>query len=237
MSVLIGSARGNEFGKANGGKPGDQTLKEVSTQNWYLHSKGWIVIRAKDPEVRKKIAKAMKRACSNDNIGYCQDHRFSLLTVCSIYDYDPGMVSKKVECDCSALVRVCCLYAGIKAQNFTTWNEVSVLRSTGAFDILTDDKYCKSSDYLKTGDILVTKTTGHTVVVLSDGSKVTSKNVESIPSLKGYKGHSLVDGLKQYGYKYSLTDRAVYWSMLGHTSKYKGSSDQNIRMLNELKSR
>ena len=52
MGVRVGSARSNENGGVNGGKAGDQTGREVSTQLWYLHSKGWIVIRAKAPAVR-----------------------------------------------------------------------------------------------------------------------------------------------------------------------------------------
>ena len=48
MSVIIGSARIDENGKAKGGKAGDQTGKEVSTQKWYKHTKVWRVFRAKD---------------------------------------------------------------------------------------------------------------------------------------------------------------------------------------------
>ena len=55
MAVKIGSARIDENGKAHGGQAGDQTGKEVSTQNWYLHSKGWRVFRAKNPSVAEKI--------------------------------------------------------------------------------------------------------------------------------------------------------------------------------------
>ncbi len=60
MGVRVGSARSNENGGVNGGKAGDQTGREVSTQLWYLHSKGWIVIRAKAPAVREAIAKTWK---------------------------------------------------------------------------------------------------------------------------------------------------------------------------------
>ncbi len=63
------------------------------------------------------------------------------------------------------------LYAGVKVASFNTANEVSTLRATGKFDILKDDKYCKKPDYLLRGDILVTRTKGHTVVVLDDGAK------------------------------------------------------------------
>ena len=72
MAVIIGSARIDENGKAHGGKAGDQTGKEVSTQNWYKHSKGWVVLRAKDPKKAAKIAQAMRAACDNPNIGYDQ---------------------------------------------------------------------------------------------------------------------------------------------------------------------
>ena len=55
MAVKIGSARIDENGNARGGKAGDQTGKEVSTQNWYKHSKGWRVFRAINPEKAAKI--------------------------------------------------------------------------------------------------------------------------------------------------------------------------------------
>ena len=64
--VRVGSARSNENGGINGGKPGDQKGgREVSTQDWYLHSKGWVVIRAKDRQVRELIAHNMESICAN----------------------------------------------------------------------------------------------------------------------------------------------------------------------------
>ena len=65
MAVKVGSARIDENGRAHGGQAGDQTGKEVSTQNWYLHSKGWRVFRAKNLSVAEKIAQCMERACKN----------------------------------------------------------------------------------------------------------------------------------------------------------------------------
>lgn len=55
--------------------------------------------------------------------------------------------------------------------SFSTANEVAALRQTGQFDILEKDEYCKASDYLLRGDILVTKTKGHTVVVLDQAPR------------------------------------------------------------------
>lgn len=171
--VKIGSARIDECGNISGGKAGDQTGMEVSTQDWYLHSKGWVVIRPKKSAVAKMIANNMQAACDNDLIGYCQAHRTSAETASKPYNYDLSKVKVACEVDCSKLVQLCCRYAGVNVGNFNTASEVSALAATGEFDILRDDKYCKLSDYLKRGDILVTKTKGHTVIVLSDGAKVT----------------------------------------------------------------
>lgn len=172
MSVRVGSARSNENGGINGGAAGDQTGGEVSTQAWYLHSKGWVVLRAKDSTLREKIAHNMENICANDNIGYCQDHRATLTSEAKAYGYDASKVTKKVEVDCSEAVRNCLLYAGITVASFSTATEASALMATGAFEKLTDSKYCNSSDYLLRGDILVTKTKGHTVAVLDNGAKV-----------------------------------------------------------------
>ena len=174
--VMIGSARSNENGGINGGKPGDQTGKEVSTQEWYLHSKGWVVIRAKSKLMRKKIAHNMKSICSNDNIGYCQDHRGTLTAKAKAYGYDASKVTTACEVDCSEAVKNCILYAGIQIESFSTGSEVAACQKTGMFDIITDEKHCKSADYLLEGDVLVTKTKGHTVVVLTDGVKAETEN-------------------------------------------------------------
>lgn len=168
MAVLIGSAR-SSYGNTS---PGDQNGgREVSTEKYYVHSKGWVVLRAKDPEARERIAVAMEHACANDNIGYDQSTRLTLFNNVQPYGFDPALTTKKVNTDCSALVRVCVHYAGITVDNFITSNEVSKLMATGAFEKFTDDAHCKSSDHLLRGDILVTRTKGHTVIVLSDGAK------------------------------------------------------------------
>ena len=171
MAVIIGSARIDENGKAHGGQAGDQTGKEVSTQNWYKHSKGWVVLRAKDPSVAQKIAIAMQHACDNPNIGYDQYQNQTLWNEVKDKGYDPAKAGKPCETDCARLVRVCVAYAGIIAKDFYTATEVDKLMETGAFVKLTSSKYTGQSSYLGAGDILVTKTKGHTAVVLTNGSK------------------------------------------------------------------
>lgn len=174
MSVIIGSARSSYGSEKRGDQNGG---KEVSTQSGYIHSKGWRVFRAIDYTVAKKLAYAMRAACDNNNIGYSQADRLALknaLEKMSPVTYDPATIKEPTNCDCSALVRSCCMYAGIKLSNFTTANEASALLGSGAFQELTDDRYTKRTDYWKSGDILVTKTKGHTAIVLTDGSKAAS---------------------------------------------------------------
>lgn len=170
-TVKLGSARIDENGNATGGKAGDQTGREVSTQNWYKHSKGWRVFRAKNSSMAEKIAWDMQAACDNPKIGYDQSQRDTLYTVAKLVGFNCAKVSAACETDCSALVRVCCAYAGVMLPNIRTTNEPKALLDSGEFLELTGAKYTDSPDYLRRGDILCTKTQGHTVVVLSSGSK------------------------------------------------------------------
>lgn len=170
-TVYIGSARIDENGNATGGKAGDQTGKEVSTQAWYKHKKGWRVFRAKDTPKRQLIALAMRRACDNSMIGYDQGQRLTLYNAAQKVGFDLGLVSTPCETDCSALVRVCLAYAGIACGNFNTATQAGALLGTGKMVEMTGAKYTDKPDYLLAGDILVTKTQGHTVVVLTDGGK------------------------------------------------------------------
>lgn len=174
MAVYVASARIDENGNAYGGKAGDQNGKEVSTQLWYAHDKGWVLLRCTDPEKRKLIAKCMRDAYVNAYIGYDQHQRDTLYNAVKDKAYDVNTLEKAVECDCSSLVRVCVCFAGINCPNFRTTDQASVLVKTGFFEKITDSKYTKTSDYLLEGDILVTKTQGHTVVVLNDGAKAAS---------------------------------------------------------------
>ena len=103
----------------------------------------------------------MREGCANDNIGYSQSDRYGVLNKLKIY----GSIAKikaKTNADCSSLVRACCVQAGINVGDFNTSSEVAVLEKTGAFNkavvVANDTKLCA-------GDILVTRTKGHTVVV------------------------------------------------------------------------
>nr|DAI88708.1 MAG TPA: N acetylmuramidase [Caudoviricetes sp.] len=194
MAVKVGSARIDENGKTHGGKAGDQNGKEVSTQAWYRHKKGWRVLRCNDADKAEKIARAMQAACDNANIGYDQYQRDTLYNLAKTVDFDPGRVKTPCETDCSALVRVCLAYAGITVKNFRTPNEASILLRSGEFIELKESRYTDQSGYLRRGDILVTRTQGHTVVVLSNGSKAETTPAEETPRTilkRGMKGEDV----------------------------------------------
>lgn len=162
--VIIGSARIDENGSISGGRAGDQTGNEVSTQEWYLHSKGWRVLRCKDPFKAEKIAECMKKACSNPHIGYDQSQNYTLWDVAKHVNFDCGLVETNCDTDCARLVRVCCAYAGIIANDFYTGDEAYELLRTGMFDEI--PLAATNPSVLRRGDILVTKTKGHTVIVI-----------------------------------------------------------------------
>ena len=187
VDIKVGSARIDENGKLSGGAAGDQTGLEVSTQAYYMHSKGWYLLRPKDVSVANAIAKAMQNACDNDNIGYCQDHRTTVITQLQKYG-SMAAIAEKTEADCSSLVRGCCIEAGFDPGNFNTANEASCLENTGKFEKKVS---VISSTTLHDGDVLVTKTKGHTVVVVSgnprSGSSTGSANVAS-----GNNGNALI---------------------------------------------
>ena len=199
MKYIIGSARIDENGHATGGKAGDQKQKvipdykgEVAQQTFYVSGKGWHILRAKSPQVAMSIALSMIQACNNPNIGYNQAKRLEIIK-CGTGSNTP------CNADCSSLVRQCIREAGVEVGNFTTANEANVLTATGHFDKLTYTNGMK----LCTGDILVTKTKGHTVVV-TDGESRTTTNSVALPTVtKGSKGDNarlLQHNLNQCGY-------------------------------------
>ena len=159
--IEVGSARIDENGNASWGRAGDQTGKEVATEPFYSHRLGWVMLRPKDKEVARKIGLAMIEACLNNNIGYDQSGRYGVITCLQKYGR-LAKINEATEADCSSLVRACCNQAGIKVGDFNTSNEVAVLSRTGAFEravnITATAKLCM-------GDILVTRTKGHTVIV------------------------------------------------------------------------
>lgn len=184
MTLIIGSARIDENGNLKGGKAGDQTKKEVSTQAYYTHSKGWYALRPKSVAHANALALAMKQACDNNKIGYDQNERNGVITQLKKY----GSLSKiavATECDCSSLVRACIIQAcGKDVGNMTTANLATTLEKSGLFD---KKKNVTGESMLYNGDILVTKTKGHTVIVVSGRARTSSNTTATKPSTSSSK--------------------------------------------------
>lgn len=181
MSVIIAHASIDENNHAKGGQAGDQTGKEVCTRTWY--NKPWgCVIRFNDRTMAEKVAKCMEMAAANNNIGYDQNQRNTLLIEARKHNYDVSKVNVKCETDCSALVSVACMYAGIPESVLVlngncahTRNLRGILKSTGEVDIYTTSLYTNKPDRLKRGDILL-KEGSHVAVVIKAEQSVGTDN-------------------------------------------------------------
>jgi hypothetical protein len=232
--VIIGSARIDERGKLSGGASGDGKQKsipdyvgEVSMQNFYLHKKGWYILRFKDAAFAEECARAMERACNNPNIGYDQGQRGGILKYGT-------RTNVKTECDCSVLVRQCVKEAaGVDPGNFTTSTEVAVLRNTGLF--LPTIKY-RNGVSLYNGDILVTCVKGHTVVVVSALPRIRKENTKEnlyFPKYSG-KSDSIVDALVSLKINASKDNRKKIAAANG-IDGYSGTAKENTTLLVLLK--
>ena len=175
MTYQIGSARHDENGKYTGGKAGDQTGNEVSTQTMYNYpGKGnWKCYRAKSDDVANGLKNAMLTACANNHIGYNQNQRLQII--------GKGVnVAQNVNCDCSALVRECIRVAsGKDVGNFTTQNEPCVLSNCGLFDYV---GIVTTASTLYEGDIIVTAQKGHTAIVTSGNARKKAEPQKPAPS-------------------------------------------------------
>ena len=173
MSMIIGSARSDENYRYSGGKRGDQRQSstpdysgEVSKQTFYVHRKGWYILRPKKVAHANAIAAAMSDACDNKNFGYSQSDRYS------VFNYKKtknAKINKPVNCDCSSLVRKC-IYDGTGKDvgDFSTSNEASVLEGSGLFE---SRKPYTSGTILYDGDVLVTKSKGHTIIIIAGNKR------------------------------------------------------------------
>lgn len=197
MVVYIGSARRNEYGEYEGGVAGDQLQKEtidytgeVSMQKMYAHKKGWWVLRPKSAEHANNIAKCMYNACNNRNIGYSQGNRYGIVAAGT-------KAETPCNCDCSSLVRVCVKEGtGIDPKDFTTSNEKDKLLATGLFE----KPFAYTSQMiLYDGDVLVTRSKGHTAIVVSGSPRsIISSSVAFYPAYNG-TSNSIVDALAFVG--------------------------------------
>ena len=215
--AVIGSARVDEAGKYSGGKRGDQKQTgapdykgEVSGQQFYVHKKGWTVLRPIDPVHARAIAQAMAIACDNPNFGYSQSDRYSGLSAgtCAAYP---------VNCDCSMLVRLCVKEGtGKDPGDFTTANEATKLMALGLFERFDYE----AGTILRAGDILVTKTKGHTVIVIEGDEKKTPEEIAlEVIDGKWGTGMDRKNRLNAAGYDYAQV-QAIVNALVGKPAQH-----------------
>lgn len=180
-TIIIGSARHDEFGKYLGGKLGDQLQKkvddfsgEVSMQTLtdFVKNRSWYIIRFKKAEHAQRAAYFMKVACNNPNDGYDQGNRLAVIR-------DGVGSAKPTEGDCGTYVRSCFILAtGVDPGNFTTFDEVTSLEKTGLVDKAII--YHPGRTQVYEGDIFVTQKKGHTGICIQ-GNK---RGTKSYPPFK-----------------------------------------------------
>ena len=211
--IKIAHASMDEKRKLSGGSPGDQTGKEVCIRDWY--SRPWShVLRIKKPVMREKVADAMERAANNPNIGYNQSRRNTLLTYARKDGYDPGKVKALCDTDCSALVSLACMYAGIpestlyKNGNSSTTGNLRT-RLKGYVEVLTGKEYTARPDKLLRGDILLYE--GHHVAVVVDVGPRKSIHEVAVEVLDGKWGNGTerLKRLDEAGYDSSMVQEEV----------------------------
>lgn len=179
----IGHASSPERSGVNG-YAGDSTGREVCTRTWY---NGFTkILRPPYESLAAVSANAMEQACANDAIGYSQyatygAGRGTLWTEAQKVNYDLSKITVLCNCDCSSLVNVCVTIGSILCDDvpeipyigFATGNELSYLTDHGYIDV-TNAVGTSSPDYLQRGDVLWKS--GHTAMVLLNGSKVANQN-------------------------------------------------------------
>lgn len=212
MGVMIAHASIDEHNRVSGGKAGDQTGKEVCVRSWY--SKPWgCVIRFQDARMAEKVAQAMEMAAANNRIGYNQNQRNTLLKEARKHNYDISKVAVPCETDCSALVSVACMYAGVPESALTlmgncahTRNLKQMLKATGEVDIYNTALYTNKPDRLKRGDILLKEGSHVAVVVKTDNIIAGTANPYRLTATLLRKGSSgenvkwLQYELRKHGY-------------------------------------
>ena len=172
--MRIAHATSNELGNLTGGKPGDQTGKEVRIQEYVDYS--WNrVFRAKDPTKADKIAAAAEIIAKNDNIGYWAgtEERYSFYLLAKQLNWDFAAIKTPCNTDCSQMVATILIALGYGITPYMyTGNEQGVLEATGKFESMP----FQGSNNLKRGDILLTTKKGHTAIVLDDSKAADNLN-------------------------------------------------------------
>ena len=156
----------------------------VCEEPLYNHKLGWRVLRAKSDKLAQALAENMRKCCCNKHLKYNQVRRLEIIA--------RGINAVVTTFgDCSSTVRACIMHEGYNIPNFTTATEYNTLMGTGLFIEVPYDV-----NTLHNGDILVTKSKGHTGIITCGAiiPGTTENKVVALPTLKkGSKGTQVVN--------------------------------------------
>ena len=110
MAKLIVHSSIDERGKAHGGVAGDQTGREVCIANWWDMVANR-VLRIENVAVRNQFVKNMIDIANNNNVGYDQYQRNTLLIEAIKVNFDFTKITVPCESDCSSMVTIALLGA------------------------------------------------------------------------------------------------------------------------------
>lgn len=169
--ITFGSAKGTRYG--------------ICEEKLYNHKLLWRVLRAKDDNLAQSLAENMRKCCCNKHLKYNQARRLEIIA--------RGINANVTTCgDCSSTVRECIIEGvGYNIPNFTTATEYNTLMGTGLFIEVPYD-----ASTLHNGDILVTKSKGHTGIITCGAiiPGTIENKVVALPTLKkGSKGTQVVN--------------------------------------------
>lgn len=250
---MLAHASIDENGNIVGGTAGDQTGKEVCIRSNYTNN--WTnYIEIQNDAVRIAFGNHMIDCARNDNIGYNQSKRNSLLTRAEEVEFDFTKITKACDCDCSSLVTIALLGAiyqvlgksvyevskNILVQGgncATTTTLLTRLMSTSlVLKTRTSTTYTNTFTSAVFGAIYL-RTGKHVAVYVGDGAKVSVSDAEvDADYYPKYNGttNSIVMALSTIGVDYTMAHRKEIAEANGITN-YTGTAEQNTKLLNLLK--
>lgn len=198
MAKYIAHSSIDERGNIIGGEAGDQTAKEVCIRTMYFSS--WdMVLRIENEKVRTQFANNMIDLAKNNNVGYDQGQRNSLLAQAKKVNFDFSKITTKCECDCSSAITACVLGAIHKVLGEESYNKAykvlvvegnsattSTLKSRMSkltnidlkVSVFTASAYVNDTAKAVFGDIY-NKAGSHVICYIDDGVKKEDKKTDS----------------------------------------------------------
>jgi hypothetical protein len=177
MSTVVYSCGHDENGRYSGGKAGDQSKTEWYGRAWY--DNGWTAVYEPPTEaIGKKVAAQAKAGAENDNIGYDQGQRNTVLTQAEKVNWDLAKINVPCEGDCSSTTTVVVICGGGATKkvmmngstNCPTTSTIGERLKAAGWKEHKEAKYLNSSDYLGEGWI-INNASHHVIVNGTKGAK------------------------------------------------------------------